>query len=484
MTIASAITAAQGRVADCYTSVENMGGTLPATQNLTNLPTAIESIPTGGGGGDTIYLPNESGATITAGDKVLFTLGTSDSAGAETFTTVYNWGFPTFNPVCVLDNNSFIVSGRQVSLVFNGYLFTKVNNTWSQGSINSNYANVGMPNVVFQYFDNGYILSPSFVDNYAYLVTVAGATTAINYDYRYIGDFATTSYVAYSSVWQGNYTGYVAKWNKTAGTVTSVLTISGFASHRGLYRIFGSRLFVCDSKDYKIYTISNADTFTLLSQGNIGTDTNLRFIGATGLATGDVLFVVSNYTANYNNNTTMSNPSATSCLFCYKVQSNGSLAYYEEPQLKLFESTPCYVAYDNRSNILSIGTKDEVYFYEFDTTNKSFNRISVYHTSLPTPASNVPLRVQMTPDKSTFVVYGYSSSANPVYVYTNTESYQRIVPNSAYNYDLVTSFTGIATGETDTDGNYEIKTVLPNVVDSKIITDLEPDEVIIKGGAE
>lgn len=49
MSIASAITAAQGRVADCYTAISNKGGTLPATQNLANMPTAIDSIPSGGG---------------------------------------------------------------------------------------------------------------------------------------------------------------------------------------------------------------------------------------------------------------------------------------------------------------------------------------------------------------------------------------------------------------------------------------------------
>lgn len=49
MTIASAITAAQGRVADCYTAISNKGGTLPATQNLSNMPAAIASIPSGGG---------------------------------------------------------------------------------------------------------------------------------------------------------------------------------------------------------------------------------------------------------------------------------------------------------------------------------------------------------------------------------------------------------------------------------------------------
>lgn len=45
-TIAEAIAAAQQRVAAVYTAISNKGGTLPATQNLSNLPTAIESIPT------------------------------------------------------------------------------------------------------------------------------------------------------------------------------------------------------------------------------------------------------------------------------------------------------------------------------------------------------------------------------------------------------------------------------------------------------
>lgn len=69
MSIASAITAAQGRVADAYTAVNTMGGTLPATQNLSNLPAAIESIPAGSGG-DTVTATNATGSAITAGDKV------------------------------------------------------------------------------------------------------------------------------------------------------------------------------------------------------------------------------------------------------------------------------------------------------------------------------------------------------------------------------------------------------------------------------
>lgn len=47
MTIASAIATKQQQVADSYTAVSNKGGTLPQTQNLTNLATAISSISSG-----------------------------------------------------------------------------------------------------------------------------------------------------------------------------------------------------------------------------------------------------------------------------------------------------------------------------------------------------------------------------------------------------------------------------------------------------
>lgn len=66
MSIATAITAAQGRVADAYTAISNKGGTLPATQNLTNMPTAINSISSA----DTVTATNNSSSAVTSGDKV------------------------------------------------------------------------------------------------------------------------------------------------------------------------------------------------------------------------------------------------------------------------------------------------------------------------------------------------------------------------------------------------------------------------------
>lgn len=57
-TIKAAILALKGRIADAYTAIAAKGGTLPATQDSANLPTAIASIPSGGGGG--VVLGNAS----------------------------------------------------------------------------------------------------------------------------------------------------------------------------------------------------------------------------------------------------------------------------------------------------------------------------------------------------------------------------------------------------------------------------------------
>lgn len=72
MSIASAIVNKQQQIADCYTAISNKGGTLPVTQNVANMPTAISSIPSGGSGTITSLnvTPTTSAQTITASGGV------------------------------------------------------------------------------------------------------------------------------------------------------------------------------------------------------------------------------------------------------------------------------------------------------------------------------------------------------------------------------------------------------------------------------
>ena len=65
MSIASAIQNAQQKIANAYTVISNMGGTLPATQDLANMPTAIASIPTGGGSDPQMYRIINASVTVS-----------------------------------------------------------------------------------------------------------------------------------------------------------------------------------------------------------------------------------------------------------------------------------------------------------------------------------------------------------------------------------------------------------------------------------
>ncbi|MDE7347463.1 MAG: hypothetical protein K2N48_12090, partial [Muribaculaceae bacterium] len=48
--VAEQVTRIQNNVADSYNAVSEMGGELPEEQNSDNLPSAVRSIPQGGGG--------------------------------------------------------------------------------------------------------------------------------------------------------------------------------------------------------------------------------------------------------------------------------------------------------------------------------------------------------------------------------------------------------------------------------------------------
>lgn len=77
MSVATAITALEGRVQDAYTALAAKGATIPATKNTTNLPAAIASIPSGGGAqGYTLTVWGDTNASSWSSYAFAFSDGT------------------------------------------------------------------------------------------------------------------------------------------------------------------------------------------------------------------------------------------------------------------------------------------------------------------------------------------------------------------------------------------------------------------------
>lgn len=459
MSIASAITAAQGRVADCYTSVGTMGGTIPATQNLTNLPAAIESIPTGGGG-DTIFLENNSGATISADDKVLFTMGTIGTSTPTSFTHSNNG---LFNPILFFDNGSFVTSDNST-----GYMHTKVNGVWTS-TANSMYSGWGQRSV-YLFNVNDIISASDNFDNNGQTGRIYTKTgrTQIPSQCHYIGEYNDVHYCIDTDDY--NVYIYDINTNTVGSSVASLYT--GTYQYLVWGKIIGSMCFICN-------TVGIVKAFHIELDGTFTGYSNTTISGyPLFVTTGGYLFVTDNVDAYRQNSLSSVN---LGHLFCYKENSDHTFSLVSVPALQMFENTACQVAYDYRNHVLSIGTSDNVYFFRVDGIS-GISNLNISLNNLPTNTSGYPYRTMMSPDKSTIVVEGYGNYVN---VYSRTTATHQIVSNSAYNYNLETSFTGFATGETDSDGKYEVKTVLPEVVDFEIYSEHnEPDEINIYGGAE
>lgn len=110
MTISTEISKLSTNLTSSYSAVNTKGGTLPASQNFDNLPDAILSIPSGGGGGDTVDVKAVGDtASYDEGDKVIllptdYTVVDSTAYGNNLQTST---GTPRRTPFimqgCVLD---------------------------------------------------------------------------------------------------------------------------------------------------------------------------------------------------------------------------------------------------------------------------------------------------------------------------------------------------------------------------------------------
>lgn len=96
MSIATEIEQLQKNLTDSYAAVQTKGGVVPAAKGYTNLPAAITSIPTGGGGGPTWSDPHQ---LDSAGILTLGNTGTATFTGVKTITDKALWRCNKGNPL-------------------------------------------------------------------------------------------------------------------------------------------------------------------------------------------------------------------------------------------------------------------------------------------------------------------------------------------------------------------------------------------------
>ena len=177
MSIATAIQNAQQKVANAYTAVNAKGGTLPATQDLSNLPTAINSIS--GGGMDTVEAYNNTGSAISTGDKVWIN---QDDAYVYNF-DVIGWSVidNTTNVISDFGQVNFIQTKDKMTLGTNDFEFGikfKLNTAPSSGN------NAVICSILGdRWFDiqltNGRYLKVEIGDGSSYVTQVTSSTTQI-----------------------------------------------------------------------------------------------------------------------------------------------------------------------------------------------------------------------------------------------------------------------------------------------------------------
>lgn len=484
MTIASAITAAQGRVANCYTSVDTMGGTLPEVQNLTNLPAAIESIPQGGGG--TQILAHDTTGLIWPDDdgkKVLVNYGQDGVTKSSEFSTTpgrtndRNYIKPVW-----FDNDTFSIFSMYGPSC---YKYNYNGTSWERTALSTApFTNAGYY-TDFKICDKGMlatVISPGdsshnysayrIVDSGGNVSTITGANTVHCYGATINGNM----------IYSGTISGY-----------------SAFAIWLGTTQVTrGSKYFLIhvDVENNKLLYMAGSTPHIVSFTGTtVNSDTasditiNFWCICCTGLNEGDYVVVMpKNTDSAYNscgfNSATILGQSATTYQV-YRIDSNNKLvAVGEDDVLATYASfTKSIWHWDSRNNLLTIGTTDNVYVLEWNSTTKTWTKVL---SDFPLPANTTGsiYNATVSPYRTRMVVYvGDMSTQNQnIFVYSvdANKNTWTIVRNVIPNYDSALAFTGTFGGRMYNPETQEyvaiVKTALPDEtrVTCTLTCDYEP----------
>lgn len=439
----------------------------------------------GDGGGVKKFIKNSTTDTYTGGEKVLVNLGIRPSELSRGYDLKTNNGVRDYGSA-FLDNND-VVSLYPQHL---SRKFTFSNNQWSDLDINSWNAIKNINNPFYRFYKDGF----TTICNASTLIGADSAkyftgeviTTSTCYrlpsDYAYLGNFNGQDY-AYSSKNKA-----IATYDRYSNTVGETIgATGGYMVGTAFIDDKGKGIFLRVNNSLGFFAIDDDGVYSIDKYVALGTSTNDMLAYFTGASIGDFLFFVTNYDTVYKSNSSSSSPKQISNLITYEIvdDGNGGRTVKERPDLfNKFQTDNCLIQYDNRNDVLTIGTMDNVYAYKFNRDDKNFEQLGYKFHLIDNTNENFCYRLAFSPDMSKAIVTFRPDiySAN-VSLFTLGNANWEIVDNQVINYNATTSFSAITTGKVDEDGKVEVKMTLPDKVDLVIDTNVKINDgdIVIEG---
>lgn len=396
-----------------------------------------------GGGGDIVYAVNNTGSEIVANQKVWLNKHNLDENEAYQ----YKPSQLSTQYLAVFDNDdNFLLynclsTSQDYNVTYNPDL-----KTWSEEALEKKTAAVNNPS--FMRFVNNEVIvyTNKYVNNDTTIFSgLVNKDRNTGYTGLYLGGGYRVKYSS-NSVFVLEYPG------EYGGSQTK--EISGFGGYLATAIILDNRLFIADYKgNYKICT-TTGDVIKEKTNALFSTSYPIQFF--TGLNPGDYVLL--------NTGKNQSSYEA-SPLAIYQFDSDHNLI---EPtdlpeDLRVLIGQNAFIQYYNNLNILTVGTIDNVYMFKFDGTKFVNMNITI---QLPTDSkidTSSSYRLFFSQDMTSAVI-SYKRDTSSL-IYYACGFYKLKTASEDWYADTFPQFsantlTGKATGNTDEQGRYEVKTVL------------------------
>lgn len=421
-----------------------------------------------GGGGDIVYAVNQSSSTPDG--KVLVREG---KAGSNEFNKDIFSSKSSIEAKGWYDDNTIIGS----FLNKENRRIRYVDDSWQEEVLNTMLPKTGNSYNFFWTTNNGRVISKSwFIYTYnnplgqEYFIGPDGfSTVSSNACSGYLGEYNGVHY-GFKDKENDVYV-----YNPDTGNFASSSFINGPSSHNNGFLEGNKILLVAQttSHDYRMYELNSDGSYTTLcSDGKYNSSYGiLKIFGVTGLEIGDYVLALDD-----GDSTTTQVKSSLSdltysnaCkLVLLQITDGYVLTPVSLPMLQQFETVDCRISYDRRNKVLMIGTKLGVFAYQFDSQTKTFSELPL-GLGLPAITMGTVYCPYMSPNKKRIlvtlpmsgVVNDAGSYAEKVWIYQLDERNRWfIIDNRTLNYQPDSVYTGLATGNVDESGKYEVETVL------------------------